>query len=222
MFKLATKSGFSTVNSISDLITVGSGKTVNILGVKIINRSETVAAKVLVGIWPQTSADLATPSAPLVDDNTTPNDNGQQYYYRISALKTSRNGETNASASTSFLGNSVLSGSSYNKIDWTAVTGAYRYRVYKSTDNTNFYLLTETAAITYNDTGTAVDTTIEAPEYNTSGIDARIYPEYNSIPAGGIMIDDTKYLGFDDTKKISVVSEQQYVDILISYDELSQ
>lgn len=74
------------------------------------------------------------------------------YYYKLTALNAV--GETTASGvGVIVTGNATLTGSNYNVLTWSAVSGATTYNVYRSTDNVHFFLIDNTASTTLNDTG---------------------------------------------------------------------
>lgn len=76
------------------------------------------------------------------------------YSYRVSAFNSI--GETLACTSVAISnGNSTLSATNYNKLDWSAVSGATGYNIYgrKATGLTETYMATVYGVVTYNDQG---------------------------------------------------------------------
>ncbi len=92
---------------------------------------------------------LATPSGvTVVPQGTT---GATTYGYRISAKNGT--GETLASTTvTTATGNATLSVSNFNRISWSAVTGASSYRVFGRTSGTELFIV-EVTATTFDDTG---------------------------------------------------------------------
>jgi hypothetical protein len=77
-----------------------------------------------------TVGQLATPSAPTVQQQGTPG--STTWGYKVSALD--EQGETLASSETQITdGAATLNATDYNAISWSAVTGAASYKVYRST-----------------------------------------------------------------------------------------
>jgi hypothetical protein len=76
-------------------------------------------------------------------------------------------GETTASPTgTTTTGNATLSGSNYNTIAWTAVSGASTYNVYKLVSGV-WRLLANTASTSYHDTGGSTTAQVP-PSVNTT------------------------------------------------------
>ncbi|MEM3335467.1 MAG: hypothetical protein QXY47_05495 [Thermoplasmata archaeon] len=96
-----------------------------------------------------------------------------RYSYRVSAFN--KTGETNACARVVITnGNATLSTSNFNKLQWTAVSGADGYNIYGRYDSgyEEVYLNTVygESNTTYNDTGTDAEVpTKPAPEDNNTG-----------------------------------------------------
>jgi hypothetical protein len=115
---------------------------------------------------------LATPIAsPVISSVTTSGSGGTlaagTYGYRVSALNAL--GETLASAEVTV----VASGStSSNTVNWPAVSGATRYRVYGRTAGSETLLATLGAVLTYVDTG--------------AGTPAGVFPTVNSTGGAGV------------------------------------
>jgi hypothetical protein len=112
-------------------------------------KGETYGARVL-GVATQ----LAAPAAPAVAPQGTAGSTA--YRYRIAAVD-AENGEGAATAgATTATGNATLSVGNFNRITWSAVAGAVKYRVYgrTGTDGT-VTLLAEVTGTTYDDTGAA-------------------------------------------------------------------
>lgn len=112
---------------------------------------------------------LTAPAAPTV---TAQGVTGATIYgYQIVALLGDGSHHTEASATGSVTnGNSILSGSDFNRVTWVAVTGAYSYQVYEVIDFGPNILLTTTTALTYDHVSNAAGTVIPAPTDNTTGI----------------------------------------------------
>jgi hypothetical protein len=92
------------------------------------------------------------PSAPVITNGGTPG--STTYGYKIVAHY--GNGGTTAltAEGTTATGNATLSGTNYNIITWSAVTGATSYKVYRTTGGaTQGLIATITGAVTTNDTG---------------------------------------------------------------------
>lgn len=108
---------------------------------------------------------LSTPGAPTVTPQGTPG--GTTYSYKITALNA--RGETVASsAGTTSTGNATLNGSNFNRLTWSAVTGAVAYRIYGRTSGNEFYMATVGAVLQYDDQGAATPSGA-APGSNTTG-----------------------------------------------------
>jgi hypothetical protein len=94
---------------------------------------QTVAAMLV------SSATLTVPGVPTVSNVGT--GGAVTYSYRITAL--SGIGETTAgTAGTTATGNATLDGTNYNRVTWTAVTGATGYKVYGRTAGTELLMST--------------------------------------------------------------------------------
>lgn len=116
-------------------------------------------------------ADLSTPSAPTVTPQGTVGT--KTISYKIVAINAT--GTTNASAAgTSTTSHATLDGTNYNRITWTAVTGALGYWVYRTaTDGSSPTTLGRIAVLgavtTFDDQGAAGDSAT-APTTNTTGL----------------------------------------------------
>jgi len=74
------------------------------------------------------------------------------YGYRVAAVNA--NGDTLAcSTATTATGNATLDATNFNRLTWTAVTGATSYKVYGRTNGSELYMATPTSA-TWDDIGT--------------------------------------------------------------------
>lgn len=102
------------------------------------------------------TAEVASPGAPTVTPQGTAG--ATAYSYKIVARNA--NGETLAStAGSTSTGNATLDGTNFNRVSWTAVTGAATYDVYRSasagTPATTGKIVSATASTTADDTGLA-------------------------------------------------------------------
>lgn len=113
------------------------------------------------------SGQLAEVDEPTVEPVGTPGTSN--YHYRIVA-KDATGGHASASpvGSTS-IGNATLSGTDYNTIAWSAVSGAAEYDVYRTGGPGTHGLIATTASTTLDDTGLTGDGS-SAPTTNTTGI----------------------------------------------------
>src|SRR5271157_2738838 len=117
---------------------------------------------------------LGTPSAPTV---TPTGGTGTTWGYKIIARDNL--GRSIASAEGTGSGGATLSGTIYNVITWTAVTGAVSYDIYRSTVGTGpttkgvLGNVLADATLTYTDNSVAGDGT-NVPTINTTGNDATL------------------------------------------------
>lgn len=131
-------------------------------------RGRTFHARVL-GVATQ----LAAPAAPAVTPQGTAGTT--TYRYRVAAVD-AENGEGVAAAGvTTATGNATLSGTNFNRVTWTAVPGATKYRVYgrTGTDGT----VTQMAEVTgtqYDDTGADTPSTKVVPTFGTDALRLQI------------------------------------------------
>jgi hypothetical protein len=113
---------------------------------------------------------LATPSVPSVTPQGTTG--AQRWDYTITAVN-AYGGETLASsAGTTATGNATLSGTNFNRVAWSAVSGATSYKIYRTfttgaTSPTTTGLVGSTTTLTFDDTGFAAAGS--APTVNTTG-----------------------------------------------------
>lgn len=112
---------------------------------------------------------LSDPGAPTVTPTGTTG--ATAYSYKVVAMH--RHGTTAASsAGSTATGNATLSSTNFNRVTWTAVTGAESYVVYRSassgTPSSVGVVGVVGAVTTFDDTGIAGDATT-APTANTSG-----------------------------------------------------
>jgi len=98
---------------------------------------------------------LATPALPTVTPQGTPG--ATAYSYKVVAL--AQNGVSAASAAGSTAtGNATLSGTNFNRLLWTAVTGATAYAIYRTVGGvTQGLIATVGNTLTVDDTGLAGD-----------------------------------------------------------------
>jgi hypothetical protein len=118
------------------------------------------------------SAALSTPGAITVSPQGTPG--AATWTYKLVALNANGSTEAGAAGSTT-TGNATLTGVNFNRLTWTAVTGAIGYWIYRTvsggTPATIGRIATVGAVTTFDDTGFTGDTTT-APTVNTSGLDS--------------------------------------------------
>jgi hypothetical protein len=112
---------------------------------------------------------LSDPSAPTVTAQGTTG--ATAYSYKVVAMH--RHGQTAASAAGSVAnGNATLSSTDFNRVTWTAVTGATAYRIYRTasagTPSTTGQIGVVGAVTQFDDTGLAGDSST-APTVNTTG-----------------------------------------------------
>jgi len=120
------------------------------------------ANPVLLGV---VAGALSTPAAPTVTPQGTTG--GTSYSYRIAAIDAY--GKTLAStAGTTSTGNATLNGTNFNRVTWSAVTGATGYKVYGRASGSELLLATLGAVTTYDDTGAATPSGA-LPVLNTTG-----------------------------------------------------
>ncbi len=103
------------------------------------------------------AAGLSAPTTPSVTPTGTTGSTA--WYYVITALNSE--GETTGSGvGVTTVGNAVLSGSNYNALAWTAVSGAVSYNVYRSATNVagSFHLIANPGSNAYNDMGASAGT----------------------------------------------------------------
>ena len=112
---------------------------------------------------------VVTPNTPIITNAGTVG--AATWTYKISAV--SANGGITAASpgGTTTTGNATLTGTNYNTITWTAVTGAVSYNIYRTAVGTSpntTGLIGNTASLTFNDTGLAGSTA--APTTDTTNI----------------------------------------------------
>lgn len=109
--------------------------------------------------------------------------------YVVTALKETDEGTIESGASTAFtISCNLYHNESNNVIQWGAVTGANRYRVYKSLSGVYGYI-GETNALTFTDDNIAADESITPPRYDT------IFQSAGSIQSATITNAGTGYVG---------------------------
>ena len=109
--------------------------------------------------------------------------------YVVTALKETDEGTIESGASTAFtISCNLYHNESNNVIQWGAVTGAVRYRVYKSLSGVYGYI-GETNALTFTDDNIAADESITPPRYDT------IFQSAGSIQSATITNAGTGYVG---------------------------
>lgn len=140
------------------------------------------------------SASLSTPGSITV----TPQGTGgaATWTYKLVAINTSGTTEAGAASSTA-VGNATLNGSNYNRLTWTAVTGATGYWIYRtavgSSPSTTGRIAVLGAVTTYDDQGSAGDSTT-APTTNVTGLST---PFWSSAELIGIIGDGIRDLWRD-------------------------
>lgn len=115
-------------------------------------------------------ASLTTPSAPTVTPQGTTG--ATAYSYKIEALNRDQTSIASSAGSTA-TGNATLSSTNFNRVTWTAVTGASAYRVYRSASagtpsTTGVIAIVGSSALQLDDTGLAGDAST-APTAVTGG-----------------------------------------------------
>jgi len=102
------------------------------------------------------------------------------WYYKISAIVTGI-GETSVSpVTTAYSTYGPLSSTNSVRIMWAPVNGATSYQLYKSVDNSSFYLLTNSAALTYVDYGATLGAAFSAASPRGGNLTVE-----NNIAVGG-------------------------------------
>jgi hypothetical protein len=113
---------------------------------------------------------LSTPSAPTITPQGTTG--ASTWTYKIEALNRHQTSIASAGGSTT-TGNATLSSTNYNRITWTAVSGASAYRIYRtavatSPTTTGMIAIVSASALQFDDTGVAGDAST-APTVTTGG-----------------------------------------------------
>jgi hypothetical protein len=126
------------------------------------------AEVILVGTRP-TLKILSTPGTPTISPQGVTG--ATSYSYKVVACDAY--GKTLAStAGTTATGNATLTGSNFNRVSWSAVTGAETYRVYGRTGGAELYIATVTApTVQYDDTLAVVTPAGAVPAANTTGFE---------------------------------------------------
>lgn len=133
-------------------------------------------------------------SAPTISSvtyhaNGNTSENRFNVRYVVTALKETDEGTIESGASTAFtISCNLYHNESNNVIQWGAVTGANRYRVYKSLSGVYGYI-GETNALTFTDDNIAADESITPPRYDT------IFQSAGSIQSATITNAGTGYVG---------------------------
>ena len=221
-FKNVKKTGFNTLNTAVVLYTVPTGKTTNIISTRVINRDSS-DAKVFIGVFPGTYTDLTTPLIPTVSPTGAPASTVAYYY-----VTTIHNyaGETLQSPTSVVANNSAtLSDTVYNTVSF-ATPGTNLARIYRSIAQSAgpFYFIKAVTGVTsYQDKDSSIGSQnelIQPPFVNTTMVETRLLSENTVISGFSYLVDDTKTLGLEAGKKIICFSNSNYVDIVISIDEL--
>lgn len=130
----------------------------------LLSSLETQARRVLLE-----RAALATPSLPVITNLGTPG--VVTYTYKIVAINSTGSTDASAAGSTT-TGNATLTGVNFNRITWTAVTGASGYWIYRTVGGaTQGRIATIGALVTWDDTGLVGDSST-APISNTTGLNS--------------------------------------------------
>jgi hypothetical protein len=101
------------------------------------------------------SGPLATPSAPVITNVGTAG--STTYTYEVVALNADGTHSAASAAGSTTTGNATLSGTAYNVVTLTAVTGAASYNVYRTVGGATQGLLANVTALTLNDTNLTGD-----------------------------------------------------------------
>lgn len=110
---------------------------------------------------------LVTPATPLVSPQGTTG--ATTYTYKVVANNAVGSSEAGQAGSTT-TGNATLSGSNFNRLNWTTVPYATTYDVYRTVGGaTTGKIVSATSSTTADDTGLAGDSAT-APTVNTSGV----------------------------------------------------
>jgi hypothetical protein len=128
--------------------------------------------------------DLTTLSAPSdVSVSVVGVAGSTSYGYRVVAVDADGNYTTPSDTVSISNGNATLSGSNYNLVSWSAVTGAAQYRVYGRTAGSELLIAT-TSSTSYADTGLAPSGAL--PTVNTTGgyINQSVYATVGASPSG--------------------------------------
>lgn len=99
----------------------------------------------------------------------------QNFKYQITALNSLGYEESAPSSTTNIVSNDLTITGNYNTINWTSVTGAVRYNVYKYAQGT-FAFIGQTSALTFTDTNILADMTRTVPQSDPVFIGAGNYP----------------------------------------------
>lgn len=138
------------------------------------------------------SQPLATPGAPTVTPQGT--GGGTTWTYRFAAVTGPDGKESDAGATgTTAVGNATLNGTNFNRLTWTAVTGAYGYNVYRTvaggTPNTTGKINSSiVVGTTFDDTGLAGDGSLKHLLVDFSGMVGGVglarFPAVGVFPKG--------------------------------------
>jgi hypothetical protein len=146
------------------------------------------------------TAALGTPGTPTVTPQGTTG--AAAYSYRISAV--SGTGETLAgTAGTTATGNAVLSGANFNRVTWTAVSGAAAYKVYGRTAAGELFMAT-VVGLQFDDTG-AVTPAGALPGGNTASAYTIRVPALRQGPSGGTNYQKVAGIGINRTQTGTLV-----------------
>ena len=142
------------------------------------------------------SSPVASPAAPTVTNIGTAG--STTYYYWVTA--TNASGETLLSPSgVTTTSNATLDGTNYNQIDWTAVSGATGYKVYRTTtatapSGTGSFLVGAPATNTINDQSNALSS-VTMPTLNTTDPKKLSDVRVTATPSLGVVFAATQVTG---------------------------
>jgi hypothetical protein len=128
---------------------------------------------------------VSTPAAPTI--TTSGAAGSSTWTYTVVAMDSYGNPTAASAGGSTTTGNATLTGSNYNVVSWSAVTGATKYLIYRTahaTSPTTNGLIGYALASPFNDTGLTGDGTT-APTANATGI-ARSYLDVTDSPFGGV------------------------------------
>jgi len=163
---------------------------------------------------------LAAPSAGLAVSNVG-SAGAVQYNYKVASV----NAQGESTPSTSFnttTGNATLTGSNYNSVAWTAVSGATSYNVYgrPATSGGAYFLLGSTAASPYLDQNNTAGT-ISPPTLNTAGVPIASVSDATVMGSMPMKV-DRYYLGATGLKAEPIQNDYPTVTGKLTADFLSQ
>jgi hypothetical protein len=163
---------------------------------------------------------LAAPSAGLtVTPQGTPG--AVQYNYKITTINAQGESTVSASVNTT-TGNATLNGTNFNRVTWTAVSGASGYNVYgRPATSGGIYKFLGTTATTQYDDQNMVAGTVDPPSVNTAGVPIA---SVNDCTISGTMPmkTDRYYLGATGLKAEPVMNDYPTVSGKLNADFVAQ